>query len=123
MAPTMEQSTHIDDYINTTAVFGEVKRSVLSPNFQLGQITNVFGRTTFDFSKADINTAVIDISQVFGEVVIKVPPKWRVIDNASNIFAVVEDKRKNISFNITNDKILIIKGIGIFGAVKIVDCF
>lgn len=112
-----------DDYINTTAVFGEVKKYVLSKDFKFGQLTNVFGRTTVDFGNADINGAVVlDSTQFFGEIRVKVPANWHVVPEVTNIFAAVTDKRRNTTVNIDTNKVLIIRGTGVFAEFKILDC-
>jgi hypothetical protein len=113
----------IDNYINTTAIFGEVKKYILSKDFKFGQLTNVFGRTTVDFSNADINGVVIlDSTQLFGEIRIKAPANWHVVPQVTNIFVVVDDKRRNPTINIDNNKTLILRGIGIFATINIIDC-
>jgi hypothetical protein len=112
-----------DNYINTTAIFGEVKKYILSKDFKFGQLTNVFGRTTVDFSNADISGAVIlDSTQLFGEIRIKAPADWHIIPEVTNIFMVVEDKRRNSYVNMDNNKILILRGVGIFATINIIDC-
>jgi hypothetical protein len=117
------QNTMTDNYINTTAIFGEVKKHILSKDFKFGQLTNVFGRTTVDFSNADINGVVIlDSTQLFGEIMIKAPAGWHVIPEVTNIFMVVDDKRRNPHVNIDNNKILILRGVGIFASINIIDC-
>lgn len=114
------QTAHPDDHVNTTAIFGEVKKYILSKNFRFGQITNVFGATLFDFSQADINGAVaIDIAQLFGEVKIRVPATWHVVAQTSNIFATVEDKRKYTGVEIDYSKVLILKGVNVCATVVI----
>jgi len=113
----------IDSYINTTAIFGEVKKYILSKDFKFGSLTNVFGATTVDFSDADIHGEVIlDSTQLFGEIRIKVPANWHVIADVTNIFADVKDKRKTAVVNSENNKVLILRGVGIFAEIKIVDC-
>jgi hypothetical protein len=112
-----------DNYINTTAIFGEVKKHILSKDFRFGQLTNVFGKTTVDFSNADISgPVVLDSTQLFGEIKIKTPANWHVISEVTNIFMVVEDKRRNPYVNIDANKTLILRGVGIFASIKIIDC-
>ncbi len=112
-----------DNYINSTAIFAEVKKNILSKDFKFGQLTNVFGRTTVDFSHADINGAVVlDSTQLFGEVRIKVPADWHVAPEMTNILATVEDKRLAPRINIDYNKVLVLKGIGLFATIKILDC-
>ena len=115
-----DQSTHPDDHVNTTAIFGEVKKAILSKNFKFGQVTNVCGATIFDFSQADINgTVMIDIAQLFGEVKIKVPPSWHVVPQTTNIFATVEDKRRYTGTEIDYNKVLVLKGVNVCANVVI----
>ncbi|MBS1532341.1 MAG: hypothetical protein JSU01_18715 [Bacteroidetes bacterium] len=124
MTNTFEQGYQPDSYVNTTAVFGEVKRDILSKDFKLGNIANVFGKTVLNFSGADINgTAVVEMNQVFGEVVILVPVGWHVVNEISNVFAELVDKRMNPTLNINNGKVLILKGVSIFAAIKVVNGF
>lgn len=124
MTNTFDQGPQTDNYINTTAVFGEVKRHIRSTDFRVANIANVFGKTILNFSDAGINgAAMVDINQLFGEVIIMVPRDWRVIPEISNIFATVEDKRRNPAADLTSDKVLVLKGVGIFAVVKIVDGF
>jgi len=112
-----------DDYIATTALFGEVKKYILSKDFKFGNLTNVFGKTTVDFCNADINGAVVmTCTQLFGEILIKAPATWHIVSEGTNIFAVVDDKRRNPTVSIDRNKVLILRGTGIFGAIKIVDC-
>jgi predicted membrane protein len=117
---TVNQTTHPDDHANATAIFGELKKYILSKNFRFGQITNVCGTTLFDFSQADINGAVvIDISQLFGEVKIKVPASWHVVIETTNIFATVDDRRKNTGMPIDYNKVLVLKGVNVCATVVI----
>jgi hypothetical protein len=109
-----------DEYINATAVFGEIKRTILSKDFKGGKINNVFGATELDFSHADMTgIAVLDISQGFGETKITVPSDWRIESDLSQIFAVVEDNRDNVYQTSKSDKVLVIKGLSIFAQVEI----
>jgi len=120
MMNTFDTTAHPDDHVNSTAIFGEVKKYILSKNFRFGQITNVCGATLFDFSQADINGAVmIDVAQLFGEVKIKVPPTWHVVPQTTNIFATVEDKRKYTGVEIDYSKVLILKGVNVCATVVI----
>jgi hypothetical protein len=119
---TFGQGPQADNYINTTAVFGEVKRHILSNDFKVGNIANVFGKTVLNFGDAGINgAAVLDINQLFGEVIVMVPAGWHVIPEIANIFATVEDKRNNTVADMNNDKVLVLKGVGIFATVKIIN--
>lgn len=124
MTNTFEQGPYTDNYVNTTAIFGEVKKQILSNDFKVANIANVFGKTVLNFSDAGINgAAMVDINQLFGEVIIIVPAGWHVVPEISNIFATVEDKRNYAAATVSSDKVLVLKGVGIFAAVKILDGF
>jgi predicted membrane protein len=109
-----------DDYINTTAVFGGIKKSIISKDFRGGKINNIFGATELDFTHADLaGVAILDISQGFGEVKIKVPQDWWVEADTTQIFATVEDNRANAMKACNSNKILVLRGISFFGVVEI----
>jgi len=109
------------DYINSIAVFGEIKRTIISKDFKGGKIQNLFGKTVLDFTRADIQgMAVIDISEAFGETIIVVPAEWRVESDQTLILATYDDKRQNSSQSINPNKVLILTGFSIFAAIKVV---
>ena len=117
------QSTVIpnaSDHINTTAIFGEIKKTILSKDFKGGTVSNVFGTTQLDFTHADLNgVAILDISQGFGETKIIVPTDWRIESDISQVFAVVDDNRNNVYQTKSSDKVLVLKGVSIFAGVEI----
>ena len=109
------------DYINSVAVFGEMKRTIISKDFKGGKIQNLFGKTVLDFSCADIQgMAVMDISEAFGETIIIVPADWRVESDQTLVLATYDDKRQISSQNINPNKVLIITGFSMFAAIKVV---
>jgi predicted membrane protein len=121
MTSYQEQSINYDDFISTTAIFGGVKKNVLSKYFKGGRITNIFGDTKLDLGNADISgTVIIDVSQLFGEVTVRVPANWHVIADVSNFFAEVKDKRRN-TYPVNNEKVLVLTGFSLFAVVKIID--
>jgi len=109
-----------DDYLNATAVFGGVNKTILSKNFMGGDITNIFGGTELDFTQADIHGRVtIDITQMFGGTKIIVPANWHVVPDLAAVFAGVDDKRiKNAQVSNT-DKVLVLKGVSVFAGIDI----
>ena len=68
-----------EDHLNVNSVFSSIEKTILSKDFKGGKINNLFGSTELDFTNADIiGTAILDISQTFGETTIAVPADWRI---------------------------------------------
>lgn len=112
---------NLDDYICTTVVFGEVKKTIISKDFKGGKIHNFFGGTELSFIHADLTgTAILDISQMFGEIQIIVPRDWRVEAKPTQFCAVVDDQRRSMN-QMNNSKLLILKGISFFSNIEISD--
>ena len=110
-----------EDHLYTTTVFGGIKKTILSKDFKGGKINNLFGGTELDFTNADLTgSAILDISQAFGEVTITVPKDWRIETDLSQLFSVVDDYRSSITKSKSSDKILVIKGVSICAGVEIV---
>jgi len=108
------------DYVNTTVVFGEIKKTIISKDFKGGKISSLFGATKLDFTNADIKgVVVLDISQVMSETKIRVPSDWRVEADQTLFLATIDDKRTYISQSINAGKVLILTGTSVFGAVTI----
>lgn len=113
-----EESSTDEDYIDISTVMGGIQKKIISKNFKGGQCTNIFGGTDLDFNQADIQgVAVIDISQWFGGIVLRVPANWHVKSDLTSIFAGIEDKRKNVTDD--DAKTLVLKGTSIFAGVEI----
>jgi len=111
-----------EDYLQSTAVFSGIKKTILSKDFKGGKVSNIFGSTELDFTNADLTgTALLDISQAFGEVTITVPTDWRIEADLSQLMAVVDDFRNNTYLAKNSDKVLILKGISFCGNVEIMN--
>ncbi len=109
-----------DDYMNSSSIFGGVKKNIVSKNFRGGDIVNFMGGAQINLSQADINgRVVLDVTQVFGGTKIIVPAHWQVDHQMTSIFGGVEDKRQIQPDTFNSDKVLIIKGISIFGGIDI----
>jgi hypothetical protein len=115
-------NSSVSDYLNTTAIFGEVKKTILSRDFKGGKITSLFGETQLDFTDADISGVVeLDISQAFGEINLIVPMSWRIESDISQFFAATRDKRRDVTQSEKADKVLVITGNAAFAALTIVN--
>jgi predicted membrane protein len=114
------QSILSEDYIDSTSIFGGVKKNIISKNFKGGDITNIMGGSEIDLTQADINGVVtIDLTQVFGGTKLIVPSNWQVKAQMAAIFGGVEDKRSIQNTALDPNKILILDGTSIFGGIEI----
>lgn len=113
-------ATSGEDYIDTTSIFGGVKKNIISKDFKGGDITNIMGGSEIDLTQADINgTVTIDLTQVFGGTKLIVPSNWQVKAQMAAIFGGVEDKRSVQNATLDPNKLLIIDGTSIFGGIEI----
>jgi len=114
------QSTLSEDFVDTTSIFGGIKKNIISKNFKGGDITNIMGGSEIDLTQADINgTVTIDLTQVFGGTKLIVPSNWQVKAQMAAIFGGVEDKRTVQNTALDPNKILILDGTSIFGGIEI----
>ncbi|MCW3073122.1 MAG: hypothetical protein JWP69_191 [Flaviaesturariibacter sp.] len=108
------------DFIEATAVFGGVKKSILSKNFKGGEITSVMGGSEIDLTQADFTgTITIEITTAFGGSKLIVPPTWDVHNEISAVFGGVDDKRQIMGVAMDPNKVLILEGTCIFGGLEI----
>jgi predicted membrane protein len=109
-----------EDVINSTSVFGGVKKVITSKDFKGGEIICFMGGAEYNLSQADITGPVsIEIIQVFGGTKLVVPPHWEIRTEAVAIFAGIEDKRPAQPGTFDPSKVLILKGTTVFGGIEI----
>ncbi len=115
-----ESQNSKEDFLDTTSIFGGIKKNILSKNFKGGQVTNVMGGSELNFTQADIKGEVtIQLTQVFGGTKIVVPSDWDVKSDIVAIFGGIEDKRTMENNNINPDKALVLKGTSVFAGIEI----
>lgn len=108
------------DFIDITAVFGGIKKNVLSKNFKGGDITSFMGGSEIDLSQADFNGTIrIDVTNVFGGTKLILPPTWDVQNDITAIFGGVDDKRQISGVATDTGKTLILDGTCMFGGIEI----
>jgi predicted membrane protein len=108
------------EFINSTSVFGNTKKVVLSKNFVGGDITCFMGGAELDLTQADIKGRVrIDMTMVFGGAKLIVPSNWDVKNEMTAVFGGIEDKRTIAATSFDPDKVLVIDGTVLFGGIEI----
>jgi predicted membrane protein len=117
---TSTGDTTAAEKLDATAIFGAVKKTILSKNFTGGQVVSIFGGSEIDLSKADINgTVVVDVTAILGGVKLIVPSHWTVRQDIAAIFGGVEDRRDTRSVITVQNKILVLKGTAFMGGIEI----
>jgi len=108
-----------NDTIDATAVFGGVKKNVLSKTFKGGDVTTFMGGAEINLTQADFTgKAVIDCFNMFGGTKLIIPPDWEVQSDVVAIFGGVDDKRPPASGS-APAKVLYLDGTCIFGGLEI----
>jgi predicted membrane protein len=111
-----------EDMLDATAVFGGVKKNIITKDFRGGEVTSIFGGSEINLSQADIHgRVVLDVTTLFGGAKLIVPSHWQVnSDGLTAIMGALEDKRAIMaSPNIDSNKVLVIKGVVMFGGIEI----
>ena len=101
-------------------IFGEGEYIVLDPEFKGGKINSVFGGTNLDLRKTTLpeGETVLEITAVFGGVVILVPHDWFIDIKVDAAFGGVSDERFD-SRNMDESRKLIIVGSCVFGGLEL----
>jgi predicted membrane protein len=108
------------DFIDTTSVFGGIKKIVLSKNFKGGDLVNFMGGSEINLTQADFSGRIrIETTNVFGGTKLIVPPTWDVQSEVVAVFGGVDDKRQLIGTGVDPNKVLVIEGTCIFGGIEI----
>lgn len=110
----------MDGFLEDTSVFGGGVKVIQTQNFKGGNITAIFGGSEFDMRQVEMeaDVAVIDVFTVFGGTKFMIPENWAVESDAFAIFGGLSDKRR-VSMKDETGKLLIIKGLIMFGGVEI----
>ncbi len=117
---TEQKKTSSNDYLDSVNVFGGSHQTIYSKNFKGGEITAVFGGCDVNLTQADFEgEIVIDVTAIFGGAKIIIPPGWDVKSEVTAIFGGLDDKRSIQPIADGKHKLLIIKGIALFGGVDI----
>lgn len=113
-------ANYSQDHLDSTAIFGGVKRNVISKNFKGGEVVSVFGGNEINLTQADIqHPVVIDTTQIFGGTSLIIPPHWEVKSEVVAILGGISDKRPLLPGGYDPNKVIILKGTALFGGLDI----
>lgn len=113
-------STSTDNMLDTVSILGGVKKNVITKDFKGGEVTCVMGGAEINLSQADFNgRVVLEITQVFGGTLLIVPSNWEIQSENVAILGGIEDKRKGLDKEPSSGKILVLKGVTVFGGIDI----
>ncbi|MDX1700022.1 MAG: LiaF-related protein [Melioribacteraceae bacterium] len=106
-----------DHYLDEFSVFGDKSKFIKTENFLGGKTTSLFGEMNIDLREAALQryNTVLDSITLFGSTNIYLPADWEVVIKTVTIFGGFEDKRTKSSTEKSDKKILVIKGLVLFG--------
>ena len=110
------------DSIDDVSIFGGGTKNFSSRNFTGGKLTAIFGGSDIHLENCSLahGKNELDLFVMFGGYTIYVPQDWNVIVDLVPIFGGFSDKRiKDPNRVYEDDKILIIKGLVLFGGGEI----
>jgi hypothetical protein len=112
-----------DDFLDSTVVFGGVKKNIISKDFKGGEAVTVFGGTEINLMQADLTgPVVLELTQVFGGTKLIVPPHWKI--QSKDMVAIlggIDDKRPMLGKpqGEEGERVLILKGTCLLGGIDI----
>jgi predicted membrane protein len=109
------------DYIDDVSIFGGGVKRYSSQNLKGGNITAIFGGSEIDLTTSQLSAGgtVVDLFTMFGGTKFIVPGSWQVKSEATSLFGGFSDKRHIKPEQEITDKVLLIKGVVLFGGVEI----
>lgn len=113
------KKVHVDDNIQSFSLFSTAEISSRSTNFQRGTVTTIFGSAEINLRDAIIaDGAEVEVTTIFGGVVLYLPEKVKVNIRGLPIFGGWEDKTKR-NVDDVNIPLLKIHCVSIFGGLEV----
>ncbi|MBN1131806.1 MAG: hypothetical protein JXR52_02130 [Bacteroidales bacterium] len=118
-----QRTASSEDYLDDVAVFGGGDRVISSKQFRGGKITNVFGGSKYNLTNAVLaeGTNYLDVTMIFGGSKFIVPENWDIKFEVTSIFGGFSDKRLRSIVVKESDRLLVIRGITLFGGGDVVN--
>ncbi len=108
-------------YIDRNCVFGGTNEKIDCINFKGGEINCVFGGIELDLTDSQLAEGVnyLEVNSVFGGIVLYVPIDWNIEIRQSQVFGNFVDNRPRTSFEINENRTLILNVSSVFGGGEI----
>lgn len=102
-------------------IFGGSKKKISNKTFSGGKMVNIFGGAEIDLTQADMvdGTSMLEVVCIFGGVTLIVPSEWSIQVSVVSILGGFGDKRTIIQSKVDPNKVLLIRGLAIFGGGEI----
>ncbi len=108
------------DRLDSVAIFGSVRKNIVSKNFKGGEMVSVFGGSELNLSQAEIKGHVtLELVNIMGGTKLIIPANWELRTEVVSIFGGIEDKRPQQSVMPSGENILILRGTSLFGGIDI----
>ena len=109
------------DYIDDVSIFGGGVKRYSSQELKGGNITAIFGGSEIDLTTSHMANegTVVDMFIMFGGTKLIVPGSWQVKSEAISLFGGFSDKRHIKPTEEISDKVLLVKGVVLFGGIEI----
>ena len=114
---TIEDNDYIIDIFS---FLGEKIKVIKSNSILGGKVTTLISELHLNLRETNLSKpkTVLDTLTIFGSTRIFIPSDWEVVIKTTTVFGGFEDKRSKIN-NDTDSKILVIKGLVLFGGGEI----
>jgi hypothetical protein len=114
---------HHDRYLKAdgVAIFGGFKRRVVTDDYRGAHYVALFGGGEVDLRRAQMqaDSAIIEVTAIFGGFEIRVPPNWMVVNEVVGVFGGTADETRPPLPEAPLVKRLLVRGTAVFGGVGI----
>ena len=111
-------SAPASDGMNFNCIFGSTEERVTGSAFSGGQVSAVFGSAVVDLRGAAMagREAVIDVTALFGSIMLRVPSDWTVELRSTNVLGSAQDDRLDPPVDGSNR--VVVTGLCMFGSIE-----
>lgn len=109
-----------NEKIEMNAVFGGIKKSIISKDLKGGEVNAVLGGVELNLLEADFKDQVsLEVNAVMGGVKLIVPSHWEIRSEINCVFGGVDDGRNIEPLGEGEKKVLLLEGNAFLGGIEI----